>query len=94
MLITCSFSWHVLYERSTYEFQPNRDKAVELTDARRYVNMCKPVCSTYGCRVGLYIGTVWADVGFKKYLSKDTLLFVCLWYECTCTLTKRESSNI
>ena len=26
--------------------------------------------STYGCRVGLYIGTVWADVGFKKYLSK------------------------
>ena len=26
--------------------------------------------SIYACRVGLYIGTVWADVGFKKYLSK------------------------
>ena len=26
--------------------------------------------STYTCRVGLYIGTVWADVGFKKYLPK------------------------
>ena len=26
--------------------------------------------STYACRVGFYIGTVWAYVGFKKYLSK------------------------
>ena len=26
--------------------------------------------STYARRVGLYIGTVWVDVGFKKYLTK------------------------
>ena len=26
--------------------------------------------STYACCVGLYIGTVWADTGFKKYLTK------------------------
>ena len=83
MLMTCSSSlgtgYLFGYETLRTSSSLTEIKAVELTDARRWVNMCLSYVSMYDCRVGLYIGTVRADVAFKKYLSKDTSLFVCLY---------------
>ena len=70
MLITCSFSWYQLYEGSTYEFQPNQIKAVELRDARMYVNMCKSVCFYIRLLRRIVHRNSMTDVGFKKYLTK------------------------
>ena len=45
-------------------------KAVELANREGTSTCASQYVSTYACHVGLYIGTVWADVGFKKYLTK------------------------
>ena len=53
-------------------------KAVELTNARRYVNMCKSVC--FYIRLSRRI-VHWNSMGgcrFQEVSYKDTSLFVCL----------------
>ena len=102
------------YGKSTYGFQPNRDKgswtdgckkprtssnpteikAVELTDARRYVNMCKSVCFYIRLSHRILHRNSMGWCRLQEVSYKDTLLFVCLSYEYTCTLTRRDSSNI
>ena len=93
MLITCSFSWYQLYERSTYEFQPNRDKG-SWTDARRYVNMCKSVCFYIRLLRRIVHRNSMGRCRLQEVSYEDTSLFICLQYEYTCTLTRRDSSNI
>ena len=69
-------------------------RAVELTFARRYVNMCKSVCFYIRLLRRIVHRNSMGRCRLQEVSFKDTLLFVCLWYEYTCTLTRRDSSNI
>ena len=69
-------------------------EAVELTDARRYVNMCQLVCIYIRLSCRIVHRNSMGRCGLQEVSYKDTSLFVCLWCEYTCTRTKRYSSNI
>ena len=84
MLITCSFSWYQLYEEI---------KAVELTDARRYVNMCKSVCFYICLSRRIVHRNSMGGCRLQEVSYKDTSLFVCLSYKYTCTLTSVDPSR-
>ena len=69
-------------------------KAVELTDARRYVNMCKSVCFYIRLLRRIVHLNSMGQCRLQEVSYKDTSLFFCLSYEYTCTKTRRDSSNI
>ena len=57
--------------------------------------MCKSVCFYIRLSRGIIVHrNSMGQCRLQEVSYKDTSLFVCLQYEYTCTLTKRDSSNI
>ena len=86
--------WYLWYEKLRTGSSLTEIKAVELTDARRYVNMCKPVCFYIRSSRRILNRNSMGLCRLQEVSFQDTSLFVCLSYEYTCTLTRRDSSNI
>ena len=62
--------WYLWYEKPRTSSSPTEIRAVNWRMREGTSTCASQYVSTYACRVGFYIGTVWAYVGFKKYLSK------------------------
>ena len=86
--------WYLWYEKPRTSSNPTEIRAVELTDARRYVNMCKSVCFYIRLSRRILHRNSMGLCGLQEVSFQDTSLFVCLSYEYTCTMTRRDSSNI